>query len=153
MKTFHVTKENVSRSWHLVDAKNEILGRLASRISKLIIGKGKRTFSYHVDSGDYVVVVNADQVKITGKNKPIQKIDFRHSHYPGGHTMTPYGEFMKKHPERAVYLAVSGMLPKTRLRKNQLGRLRVFKGTTHPHIAQFAPKVAIENESAPAKDN
>lgn len=116
------------------------MGRLASDIARQIQGKGKRLYAPHVDCGDFVVVLNADKVRITGNNKPVQKFDFRHSGYPGGQTVTPYGEFMEKKPERAVYLAVSGMLPKNRLRKLQLKRLRIFKGERHPHGVHFATK-------------
>ena len=138
MKTYQPNHASVSRKWHLVDAKDQVLGRLASTVSRTIQGKGKPIFAPHVDCGDFVVVINASQVKIKGSNKPTQKIDFRHSGFPGGDTMTPYGEFLKKKPERAVYLAVSGMLPKTRLRSRQLKRLRVFRETKHPHAAHFA---------------
>src|SRR6185295_3236510 len=123
---------------HLVDAKGQILGRLASQVARRLCGKDKRTYAPHVDGGDYVVIVNAESIRITGDNKPVQKIDFRHSGYPGGDTMTPYNEFLKKRPERAISLAVSGMLPKTKLRQLQMARLKVYRGATHPHGAQFA---------------
>lgn len=136
-KTFQPTPSSVNRKWHLIDAKGQVLGRIASDISKKLVGKSKRTFAPHVDCGDFVVVINAEGVKITGNNKPTQKIDFRHSGYAGGMTITPYGEFLRKNPERAISLAVSGMLPKTRLRSRQMARLRVFRGTNHPHAAHF----------------
>lgn len=140
VKTYQPKKSTVERHWHLIDAKDQILGRLATNVSRKLLGKDKRTFAPHVDCGDFVVIVNAEAVKITGNNKPTQKIDFRHSGYPGGDTMTPYGEFMKKKPERAIELAISGMLPKTRLRSRHMARLKVYRGATHPHTAQFAVK-------------
>jgi large subunit ribosomal protein L13 len=143
-KTSFPTTSSVNRKWHLIDAKGQVLGRVACDISKKLTGKSKRLFAPHVDCGDFVVVVNAEGVRLTGNNKPTQKIDFRHSGYPGGMTITPYGEFLKKNPERAISLAVSGMLPKTRLRSRQMARLRVFRGTNHPHTAQFAIKPVAE---------
>lgn len=147
MKTFQPTQSTVNRQWHLVDAKNQVLGRLASQVAHTIQGKGKTVYSPHVDCGDFVVIINAGHVKIKGNNKPVQKIDFRHSGFPGGYTMTPYGEFLKKHPERAVYLAISGMLPKNKIRPRQLKRLRVFRETTHPHGVHFSPPKQKENSS------
>lgn len=122
----------------MIDAKKVVLGRLASDVSRLLSGKHKITYAPHVDTGDFVVIVNAEGIRITGNNKPTQKIDFRHSGYPGGYTITPYDLFLKEKPERAIELAVSGMLPKTRLRSRQMTRLRVFKGASHPYGAHFA---------------
>jgi large subunit ribosomal protein L13 len=139
-KTYQPTKFSVERRWHLIDANGQVLGRMASAISRKLAGKDKPVFTPHVDCGDFVVVVNAEAIKITGNNKPTQKIDFRHSGYPGGDTVTPYKEFLKKKPERAISLAVSGMLPKNKLRAIQMTRLKVYRGGTHPHGAQFAPK-------------
>lgn len=141
-KTMQPTPSSVDRKWHLIDAKGQVLGRVACEISKRLLGKSKRLFAPHVDCGDFVVVVNAEGVRLTGNNKPTQKVDFRHSGYPGGDTITPYGEFIRKNPERAISLAVSGMLPKTRLRSRQMARLRVFRGTNHPHGAHFPTKQA-----------
>ena len=138
MKTYQPNKSVIVRRWHLVDAKDQILGRLASRIAMKLMGKHKPVYAPHVDCGDHVVVVNAEGIKITGNSKPTQKIDFRHSGYPGGDTMTPYSEFLKSRPERAISLAVRGMLSKTRLRHRQLTRLKVYRGAFHPHGAQLA---------------
>lgn len=151
MKTIQLNKKTVERRWHLLDAKDQILGRLASHVAQKLVGKDKRQYSSHVDCGDYVVIVNAEGIKIKGSNKPTQKIDFRHSGYPGGHTMIPYSEFLKRKPERAISLAVSGMLPKTRLRKSQMTRLKVYRGSSHPHGAQFvkpAPAIPPSTPSA-----
>lgn len=139
-KTYQPTKQSIERKWHLVDANNQILGRIASNICRKLSGKDKRIFAPHVDCGDFVVVVNAEGIRITGSNKPVQKIDFRHSGYPGGHTITPYKEFLKEKPERAISLAVSGMLPKNKLRRIQMTRLKVYRGSAHPHGAQFPVK-------------
>ncbi len=148
-KTYHPKKNEILRKWHLIDAKGQILGRLATKVSALISGKGKISFSPHVDCGDFVVVINAEGIRITGNNKPDQKIDFRHSHYPGGHTITPYRAFLKEKPERAISLAVSGMLSKTRLRKRQMTRLKVYRGDQHPHGVNFAVPKPKTEASAP----
>lgn len=129
---------DVNRRWHLIDANNQILGRIATKIGIALVGKRKRTFSPNNDNGDFVVVVNAEKIKITGNNKAEQKIDFRHSGYPGGDTMTPYSTFLREKPDRAIMLAVKGMLPKNRLRSRFLSRLKVYKGTSHPHGANLA---------------
>ena len=148
MKTYQPTKSTVNRQWYLIDANDQVLGRLATQVARQLSGKGKRTYAPHVDCGDFVVVINAEGIKIKGNNKPTQKIDFRHSGYPGGDTITPYGEFLAKNPERAIQLAVSGMLPKTRLRSRQIARLKVYKGTSHPHGNHFAAKNPAAAETA-----
>ena len=137
-KTYQPKSSDIHRRWHLVDANGQVLGRLATQIARRLMGKDKKEYAPHVDCGDYVVVINAAGIRITGNNKPTQKIDFRHSGYSGGHTITPYGTFLKEKPERAITLAVSGMLAKNRQRARQLTRLRVFRGETHPHAANFA---------------
>jgi large subunit ribosomal protein L13 len=142
--TFPKTNE-VARTWHLIDAKGQVLGRLASEVARRLSGKDKRTYSSHVDVGDYVVIINAKDIRITGNSKPDQKIDFRHSHYPGGDTQTPYREFLKSNPDRAVELAISGMLPKNKLRSRRLRRLKVYKSGDHPHGVNFP-----STKSAPA---
>jgi len=147
-KTYQPTKKSIQRNWHLLDAKDKILGRLATEAASYLSGKRKASYAPHVDGGDHVVIINAQAIRITGTNKPTQKIDFRHSGYPGGYTITPYNIFLEKKPERAIQLAISGMLPKTRLRKRQIARLHVFKGTSHPHGVHFATKK--EKEQVPA---
>jgi large subunit ribosomal protein L13 len=147
-KTYQPSKQTIQRNWHLVDAKGQILGRLATEVAKLLSGKRKIVFAPHVDSGDHVVVINAEGIRITGNNKPTQKIDFRHSGYPGGDTMTPYNLFLEKKPARAVELAISGMLPKTRLRKRQMARLHVFRKNTHPYGGHFAAKEQAAKDKA-----
>jgi len=137
-KTYQPKTATVSRRWHIFDANDKVLGRFASDIARLLMGKGKRDFAPHVDCGDHVVVINAESIRITGNNKPVQKVDFRHSGFPGGETITPYGEFLRTKPERAIILAVSGMLGKNKLRSRQIARLKVYKGGAHPHGAHFA---------------
>jgi large subunit ribosomal protein L13 len=149
MNTSQPNKTNISRRWHLIDAKGQIIGRLATQIVKILMGKDKRTYAPHVDGGDFVVVINSEEAVMTGDNKINEKIDFRHSGYPGGETMTPYREFLKKNPERAIVLAVKGMLPKNKLRPHQINRLKVYKGSVHPHSSQFVAK-SKEQAAQPA---
>jgi len=138
IKTYQPNKNSIDRKWHLVDAKDQVLGRLASSVAQKLIGKSKRIYAPHVDCGDYVVVINSKGIQIKGANKPQQKIDFRHSGYPGGDTMIPYGEFLKAKPDVAISLAVKGMLPKTKLRARYLKRLKVYRGSEHRHGANLA---------------
>lgn len=134
-RSFLPNPRTIERRWHIVDASGIVLGRLATRIAALLRGKGKPTFTPAVDCGDFVIVLNAAKVQLTGK-KLEQKIDYRHSGYPKGDRYTPYGRLMAEHPERAVTLAVKGMLPKNKLRDQMLRRLRVHAGAQHPHGAQ-----------------
>ncbi len=135
MKTYFPKKEEVKRQWWLVDAAGWPLGRLASRIALLLQGKRKPIWSPHVDVGDFVVVVNADKVVLTGK-KWDQKIYYSHSGYPGGLKARTARQMLEKHPQWLVYLAVKRMLPKTRLGRRMASRLKVYAGPTHPHQAQ-----------------
>ena len=149
--TYQPNKSTIQRKWHLIDGQGQVLGRMAVDIAHLVQGKGKATYSPHVDGGDHIVVINADKVVLKGNNKPTQKTDFRHSGYLGGTTFTPYDLLMKENPERAVWLAVKGMLPKNKLREKRLARVKVYRGETHPHAAQFAPPKA-ENTSGTEKE-
>lgn len=135
MKTYFPKKEEVKREWWLVDAAGWPLGRLASRIALLLQGKRKPIWSPHVDVGDFVVVVNADKVVLTGK-KWDQKIYYSHSGYPGGLKARTARQMLEKHPQWLVYLAVKRMLPKTRLGRRMASRLKVYAGPEHPHGAQ-----------------
>ncbi|MGP7959781.1 50S ribosomal protein L13 [Sanguibacter sp. A247] len=135
MRTYTPKPGDVQRDWYVIDATDVVLGRLASQVATLLRGKHKPTFAPHVDGGDFVVIVNADKVALTG-NKREQKLAYRHSGYPGGLTATPYSELLAKNPERAVEKAVRGMLPKTTLGRQQLGKLKVYAGGEHPHAAQ-----------------
>jgi len=124
--TSHINPREVSRRWYLLNADGIVLGRLASLASQLLRGKGKATYSRHMDQGDGVVVINAQKIRLTGR-KLDQKLDFRHSGHSGGARFTPYGRLIREKPERVVELAVSGMLPKNRLRKRFMRRLKVFR--------------------------
>ncbi|WP_159791564.1 50S ribosomal protein L13 [Puerhibacterium puerhi] len=135
MRTYTPKPGDVQRDWYVVDATDVVLGRLASQVATLLRGKHKPTFAPHVDGGDFVVVINADKVALSG-NKRTSKMAYRHSGYPGGLRSVAYGELFEKNPERAVEKAVRGMLPKTSLGRQQLSKLKVYRGSEHPHAAQ-----------------
>lgn len=126
-QTPHLKSNEIQRTWFLINADGVVLGRLAAMAAQLLRGKGKATYSAHMDGGDGVVVINAEKIRLTG-NKLIQKIDFRASRYPGGQVYTNYGKLIAEKPERVIELAVSGMLPKNRLRSRFMRRLKVFRG-------------------------
>ena len=136
MKTFTPKRTDLEHRWWVVDAEGQVLGRLASSVAQIIRGKHKPTFSPHADGGDYVVVINAEKVRLTGK-KVQQKRYFRHTGYMGNEKLTPAANVLSKHPERVVERAVYGMLPKSSLGRQVLRRkLRVYAGPDHPHVAQ-----------------
>ena len=135
MRTYTPKPGEVQRDWYVVDATDVVLGRLASQVATLLRGKHKPTFAPHVDGGDFVIVINADKVALSG-NKRETKLAYRHSGYPGGLRSVAYGELLEKNPERAVEKAVRGMLPKNSLGSQQLGKLKVYRGAEHPHAAQ-----------------
>ena len=135
MRTFSPKDSDITRQWHVIDASDVVLGRLASQAAVLLRGKHKPIFAPHVDTGDFVIVINADKVALSG-NKLEQKRAYRHSGYPGGLRSVSYGELMEKHPERAVEKAVRGMLPKNSLGRKTLRKLKVYAGPDHPHQAQ-----------------
>ncbi len=142
MKTYQAKKEEIDKKWYLVDAADVPLGRLASKLAMVLRGKDKPTFTPHVDTGGFVVVVNADKVRLTGK-KLTDKLYYRHSQTPGGLKTTSAREMLTKHPERLVALAVKGMLPKNRLAQKQLAKLKVYAGEDHPHAAQKPEKISV----------
>ncbi len=135
-KTFSPKKTEVTRKWHFFDAKNQVLGRLSTQIAKLLMGKGKPTFSRHLDMGDHVVIVNAKHVTITG-NKEVQKLHRHHSGYPGGMKRHTLKQVRDLHPDRLLIHAISGMLPKNRLQDKMLTHLHVFPEATHSYESQF----------------
>ncbi|HJB09799.1 MAG TPA: 50S ribosomal protein L13 [Candidatus Brachybacterium merdavium] len=135
MRTFTPKPDEVERSWYVIDAADVVLGRLASQAAQLLRGKHKPVFAPHVDAGDFVVIINAEKVALTG-NKREDKLAYRHTGYPGGLRDTPYSELLEKNPERAVEKAVRGMLPKNKLAAQQLKKLKVYRGSEHPHAAQ-----------------
>lgn len=143
MKTYSQKKSELDNCWHLVDADGQVLGRLASRVAELIRGKHKATFTPHMDGGDFVVVINAEKVKLTGK-KLIQKQYFRHTGYMGHERFTSAAEVLEKNPERVIQKAVFGMLPKTTLGRQVLRKkLKVYAGPEHPHQAQSPTPVDL----------
>lgn len=133
--TFMANAENIERKWYVVDADGKTVGRLAAEVAKVLRGKHKPTFTPHVDTGDHVIVVNADKAVFTGK-KLAKKTYFRHSGYPGGTTFTTAGKMMETRPERVVEMAIKGMLPKNRLGAQMYRKLNVYAGPEHPHAAQ-----------------
>ena len=135
MRTISAKKETVRHEWLLVDAEGQTLGRMASGIANRLRGKHKAEFTPHVDTGDYVVVINADKIHVTG-NKVRDKMYYRHSGYPGGLKEASLGEMMQKSPEDVVRLAVKGMMPKNRLSRAMLSKLKIYTGGEHPHSAQ-----------------
>lgn len=144
MKTMIPKESDIQRKWYLVDAEGLTLGRMASNIASILKGKHKTIYTPHLDTGDHVVVVNIEKVKVTGK-KMEDRIYFRHSQYPGGATYTPMKDIMAKHPERLLQLAVKGMLPKNRLGRAMITKLKVYAGPEHPHTAQQPQKVELTN--------
>ncbi len=143
MKTYMAKAEDVKRKWYVVDAAGKPLGRLASEVAKILRGKHKPEYTPHVDTGDYVIVLNADKVVLTGK-KLDQKLYRRHSLYPGGLKEIKYRHFLATRPEKAVELAVKGMLPKNSLGRAMFKKLKVYKGSQHAHQAQKPEVLEIE---------
>jgi len=142
MKTFVAKEHEVDKKWYLVDADEKVLGRLATEIAVILRGKNKPIFTPHMDAGDYVVVVNAEKIHLTG-NKLEKKIYYRHSGYPGGLKMKTAKEMLDEKPERLLMLAVRGMLPKNSLGRRQLTKLKIFTGPNHNHQAQKPEKLEI----------
>jgi large subunit ribosomal protein L13 len=134
-RTFTPKAGEIQREWLVIDATDVVLGRLASHAAALLRGKHKPTFANHIDTGDFVIVVNADKVALTGQ-KLQKKMAYRHSGYPGGLTSVSYEELLEKNPVRAVEKAIRGMLPKNSLGRQQLSKLKVYAGAEHPHAAQ-----------------
>ena len=135
MKTLSIKKSDIEKDWWVADAEGQILGRFASKIAQVLRGKHKVNFTPHMDMGDFVVVINADKIQVTGK-KETDKTYFRHTGYPGGGKETSLAEFRRKKPERIVEYAVKGMLPHNRLGRSILSHLKVYAGADHPHAAQ-----------------
>ena len=134
-RTYSPKADEIQRDWVVIDATDVVLGRLASHTAALLRGKHKPTFAPHMDMGDFVIIVNADKVALTGQ-KALQKKAYRHSGYPGGLKATTYSELLEKNPVRAVEKAIRGMLPKNSLARQQLSKLKVYRGAEHPHAAQ-----------------
>ncbi|WP_077074297.1 50S ribosomal protein L13 [Aedoeadaptatus urinae] len=135
MKTTMAKANEVDRKWYVIDAEDKVLGRLATEVANILRGKNKPIYTPHVDTGDFVIVINAEKVKLTG-NKWDDKIHASHTGYPGGRREVVYKEIREKHPERVIEYAVKGMLPKSRLGRSMFGKLKVYAGPNHPHEAQ-----------------
>lgn len=135
MRTYTPKAGDITRHWHVIDATDVVLGRLAAHAASLLRGKHKPMFAPHVDTGDFVIIINADKVALTGSKRET-KIAYRHSGYPGGLTATTYAELLESNPCRAVEKAVKGMLPHNKLGRQQIKKLKVYTGADHPHAAQ-----------------
>ena len=143
MRTYSPKAHELKNEWLIIDATDVVLGRLATTAAKLLRGKHKPTFAAHMDNGDYVIIINADKGALTGA-KLAQKKAYRHSGYPGGLTATTYAELLEKSPEKAIEKAIAGMVPKTTLGRNQLTKLKVYRGAEHPHAAQQPQNFVID---------
>lgn len=143
MKTYMATPSTIERKWYVVDAADKTLGRLAAEVAKVLRGKHKPTFTPHMDTGDHVIIINADKVRLTGK-KLVQKVYFRHSGYLGGDKYTKAGDMLAENPVRMVELAVRGMVPHNRLGSQIIKKLHVYAGSEHPHAAQKPEVLTID---------
>lgn len=135
MRTFSAKKEEIDREWYVVDAEGQTLGRLASRVAPILTGKNKPIYTPHLDCGDFVIIVNAEKVRVTGR-KLDQKHYYHHSGYPGGMRSISLRDQLARHPERVLQAAIRGMLPKTKLGRQMIKKLKVYAGDEHPHQAQ-----------------
>lgn len=148
MKTYSIKASDIKRQRHVIDASDKVLGRLATQVAGLLMGKHKPVFSRNTDTGDLVIVINADKIKVTG-NKAQQKLYYRHSGYPGGFKSIPFEKMMQTHPTRIIEHAVKGMLPHNRLGAKMFKKLRVYAGDTHPDLVQTkaSPGEVVTKES------
>ncbi len=145
MKTFSAKPSSVVKKWWVVDAADQPLGRLASRLAVILQGKHKPIYTPHIDTGDFIIVLNAEKIGISGK-KLDQKIYYRHSGYPGGQKATVLSDLLRKNPDRVIRHAVKGMLPKNRLGRAQLKKLKIYTGTEHPHSAQMPQALTVQKK-------
>jgi large subunit ribosomal protein L13 len=142
MKSFMAQKEQVEHKWLMVDAEGAVLGRLAAKIAPILMGKNKPTYTPNVDTGDYVVVINAEKVRLTGKKAQTKEYDY-YTLYPGGHKYVSFSDMMARKPEKVVEMAVRRMLPKNKLGRTMLKKLKVYKGPEHEHQAQRPEKIEL----------
>lgn len=147
MRTYSPKSSEITRQWHVVDAEGLVLGRMATEVARILRGKHKPTFTPHMDTGDHVVIINADKVVLTS-NKAERKIAWRHSGYPGGIKSRTYANWLADRPEEAVRRTVRGMLPKNRLGRQMLSKLKVYAGPTHPHAAQSPQPLVLDGARA-----
>jgi large subunit ribosomal protein L13 len=143
VSTYYAKKGEIERNWVLIDAENQVLGRVASYAAQILKGKLKPQYTPHVDTGDFVVIINADKIKVTGA-KASDKVYFRHSGYPGGLKQETFAQAMARHPERVIERAVRGMLPKNTLGRAMGKKLKVYAGSQHPHRAQNPRLITLE---------
>jgi len=151
MKTYSTKASDIERKWHVIDASEETLGRLATKVAILLQGKHKPLYARHLDTGDFVIVVNAAKARVTGR-KAQQKVYYRHSGYPGGLKITSFAELRQNHPIRIIQHAVKGMLPHNRLGAAMLKKLKVYAGPDHPHMAQLGGKRAASKGEQVAQE-
>ncbi|MGD8779440.1 MAG: 50S ribosomal protein L13 [Ignavibacteria bacterium] len=140
--TRFIKPEDAGRKWYVVDAKDQVLGRLATKVARVIRGKHKAVFTPNFDTGDFVIVINAEKVRMTGKRES-QKTYFRHTQYPGGGKIQSFQQMMEKYPERVIENAVKGMLPKNRLGRKLVKKLKIYAGENHPHAAQQPVELSL----------
>ena len=152
MRTYTPKPADIERRWHVIDATDVVLGRLATQAATLLRGKHKAIYAPHIDTGDFVIIINADKVALTGSKRE-QKKAYRHSGYPGGLRAVGYTELLENNPERAVEKAVRGMIPKNTLGRQQLSKLKVYRGPEHPHAAQKPVPFTISQVAQTVPDN
>lgn len=143
MKTYSVKPKDIKREWHLIDASGKILGQVATEAARLLMGKHKPIFTRNIDTGDFVVIINAEKIQFTGK-KAQQKLYYRHSGFPGGFRVIALQKMLETHPTRVIEHAVEGMLPHTRLGAQMIKKLKVYTGAEHPHVGQIKTPEAVE---------
>jgi len=143
MKTYMAKKGEIAQKWYVVDAADKVLGRIATKIARILMGKHRPVYTPHVDTGDFVIVVNADKVKVTGGSKPEKRTYETYSQYPGGRKEKTLREMLAQHPDRVVREAVRRMLPKSRLGRTMASKLKVYTGAEHPHQAQQPEKLEL----------
>jgi large subunit ribosomal protein L13 len=142
MKTFMAKKDQIEQKWLLIDADGKSLGRMAAKIAPILMGKAKPTYTPYVDTGDYVVVVNAEKVKLTGRKAQVKEYDY-YTHFPGGHRYVSFADMLKRKPEKVVQLAVQRMMPKSGIGKRMMKKLKVYRGPEHEHQAQRPEKIEL----------
>lgn len=142
MSTYLAKPGELKQDWHVVDASDQVLGRLAAKLAVILQGKHKPTYTPHVDTGDFVVVLNAEKIRVTGKKAEVIEYD-TYSRYPGGRRLYSYNTMLDKHPERLLELAVKRMMPKNKLGRHMLAKLKIYKGEAHPHAAQQPKALAV----------
>ena len=150
MSTYTPKPGEIAAKWHVVDATDQVLGRLASKIAVVLQGKHKATYTPHVDTGDFVIVVNAEKVAVTGRKAEVVQYD-TYSRYPGGRHLYSYRTMSEKHPEKIIELAVRRMLPKSKMGRNILGKLKIYSGGQHPHSAQQPKELKFTRTTLPVK--